>query len=193
MTLLPSTFEEIFEQNKRRIRYHIHRLNIQDPPQECFQVGTNALWQVYEKYQPDRQTQQNNDGNHVTRNGSSHPLPDRHPDEIPLPDDSDLWQTEKTSDSHKYKNIHHKGADIIYEMIPFDQVVDPSSDQTVTSSNNSSRGQLDIASWPIHKQKQKIETRQQPRASITRYATRYARYKHYLEYFQLCLYLVPVL
>ncbi|GAA0615920.1 hypothetical protein GCM10009001_36160 [Virgibacillus siamensis] len=47
-------FEEIFEQNKRRIHYQIHKLNIQDPHEEFFQEGLIAMWNAYEKYQPDK-------------------------------------------------------------------------------------------------------------------------------------------
>lgn len=47
-------FEEIFEQNKRRIHYYIHRLNIQDPHQEYYQEGLVAMWNAYEKYDPDK-------------------------------------------------------------------------------------------------------------------------------------------
>lgn len=48
------SFEEILKQNERRIRYHIHRLNIQDPHQDFFQEGLCALWNAYEKYEPDK-------------------------------------------------------------------------------------------------------------------------------------------
>ncbi|WP_343327858.1 sigma-70 family RNA polymerase sigma factor [Lentibacillus saliphilus] len=48
------TFEEIFKQNERRIHYHIHRLNIRDPHDEYFQEGLCALWNAYEKYEPDK-------------------------------------------------------------------------------------------------------------------------------------------
>lgn len=48
------SFEEIFEQNKRRIHYHIHKLNIRDPHKEYFQEGLCAMWNAYEKYQPDK-------------------------------------------------------------------------------------------------------------------------------------------
>ncbi|WP_077329048.1 sigma-70 family RNA polymerase sigma factor [Virgibacillus siamensis] len=47
-------FEEIFEQNKRRIHYHIHKLNINDPHDEFFQEGLIAMWNAYETYQPDK-------------------------------------------------------------------------------------------------------------------------------------------
>ena len=48
------TFEEIVEQNERRIHYHIHRLNIRDTEQEFFQEGLVAMWNAYEKHQPDK-------------------------------------------------------------------------------------------------------------------------------------------
>lgn len=48
------SFEEIFEQNKRRIHYHIHKLNIRDPHQDFFQEGLVALWNAYETHQPDK-------------------------------------------------------------------------------------------------------------------------------------------
>ncbi|WP_077328791.1 sigma-70 family RNA polymerase sigma factor [Virgibacillus siamensis] len=47
-------FEEIFEQNKRRIYHQIHNLNINDPQNEFFQEGLIAMWNAYEKYQPDK-------------------------------------------------------------------------------------------------------------------------------------------
>ncbi|QKY70206.1 sigma-70 family RNA polymerase sigma factor [Lentibacillus sp. CBA3610] len=48
------TFEEIFNQNERRIYYYIHRLNIQDPHQEFYQEGLVAMWNAYEKYRPEK-------------------------------------------------------------------------------------------------------------------------------------------
>ncbi|APC49605.1 hypothetical protein BME96_16020 [Virgibacillus halodenitrificans] len=50
----PFTFEQIYQQNKRRIHYQIHRLNIDDPHQEFFQEGLTAMWHAYEKYDPDK-------------------------------------------------------------------------------------------------------------------------------------------
>lgn len=47
-------FEEIFQQNKRRIHYHIHKLHINDPHREYFQEGLCALWNAYEKHEPDK-------------------------------------------------------------------------------------------------------------------------------------------
>jgi len=51
---VPMTFEEIFEQNKRRIHYHIHKLNIRDPHQEFYQEGLCALWNAYDAYKPEK-------------------------------------------------------------------------------------------------------------------------------------------
>ncbi|MFD1362394.1 sigma-70 family RNA polymerase sigma factor [Lentibacillus salinarum] len=48
------TFEEIFKQNELRIHYHIHRLNIRDPHHEYYQEGLVAMWNAYEKYEPDK-------------------------------------------------------------------------------------------------------------------------------------------
>ncbi|GAQ19569.1 RNA polymerase sigma factor [Oceanobacillus picturae] len=50
----PYTFEDIYEQNKRRIHYHIHKLNLQDPHKEYYQEGLIAMWQAYQKYNPDK-------------------------------------------------------------------------------------------------------------------------------------------
>src|SRR5690625_3290408 len=50
------SFEEIMKQNERRVHYHIHRLNLQDPQQEFYQEGLVAMWNAYEKYQPDKGT-----------------------------------------------------------------------------------------------------------------------------------------
>ncbi len=48
------SFEEIFEQNKRRIYYQIKKMNIRDPHNDYFQEGLVALWNAYETYQPDK-------------------------------------------------------------------------------------------------------------------------------------------
>ncbi|MHA6250816.1 sigma-70 family RNA polymerase sigma factor [Oceanobacillus sp. CAU 1775] len=48
------SFEEIVEQNERRIHYHLHKLRIQDPHQEFYQEGLIAMWSAYKKYQPDK-------------------------------------------------------------------------------------------------------------------------------------------
>lgn len=48
------TFEDVYKQNKRRIYYHIHQLNLKDPHQEFFQIGLTSLWQAYKTYQPDK-------------------------------------------------------------------------------------------------------------------------------------------
>lgn len=50
------SFEEIVKQNERRIHYHIHKLNLQDPHQEFYQEGLFAMWNAYRKYQPDKGT-----------------------------------------------------------------------------------------------------------------------------------------
>src|SRR5699024_12583704 len=54
MTELSYSFEEIYEQNKRRIHYHIHKLNIRDPHQDFFQEGLVALWNAYETHEQDK-------------------------------------------------------------------------------------------------------------------------------------------
>lgn len=46
------TFEEIFEQNKRRIHYHIHKLRIDDQHHEFYQEGLYVMWNAYQAYQP---------------------------------------------------------------------------------------------------------------------------------------------
>lgn len=48
------TFEDVYKQNKRRIYYHIHQLNLKDPHQEFFQIGLTSLWQAHKTYQPDK-------------------------------------------------------------------------------------------------------------------------------------------
>ncbi|WP_240458708.1 sigma-70 family RNA polymerase sigma factor [Virgibacillus sp. Bac330] len=48
------TFDEIVKQNERRIYYHLHKLNIRDPHHEFYQEGLVAMWNAYEKYQPDK-------------------------------------------------------------------------------------------------------------------------------------------
>ncbi|TRM12079.1 sigma-70 family RNA polymerase sigma factor [Lentibacillus cibarius] len=48
------TFEEIFQQNERRIHYQIHKMNIRDPHHDFFQEGLVALWNAFETYQPDK-------------------------------------------------------------------------------------------------------------------------------------------
>lgn len=48
------SFEEIFEQNERRIHYHLHKLNIHDPHKEYYQEGLIAMWTAHKNYQPDR-------------------------------------------------------------------------------------------------------------------------------------------
>ncbi|MEC5425299.1 sigma-70 family RNA polymerase sigma factor [Virgibacillus sp. C22-A2] len=48
------TFEDFYQQNKRRIHYQIHKLNIHDPHKEYFQEGLCAMWNAYQTYQPDK-------------------------------------------------------------------------------------------------------------------------------------------
>lgn len=48
------SFEELFQQNERRIHYHIHKLNIQDPHHEFFVEGMYAMWCAYKNYRPDQ-------------------------------------------------------------------------------------------------------------------------------------------
>ncbi|GGA91587.1 RNA polymerase sigma factor [Ornithinibacillus halotolerans] len=48
------SFEEIYNQNKNRIHYQIHRLNIRDPHNEFYVEGIYALWNAYKKYEPDK-------------------------------------------------------------------------------------------------------------------------------------------
>lgn len=47
-------FEDIVKQNERRVHYQIHKLNIRDPHQEFFQEGLVAMWNAYEKHEPDK-------------------------------------------------------------------------------------------------------------------------------------------
>ncbi|QKY70282.1 sigma factor [Lentibacillus sp. CBA3610] len=74
------TFEEIFEQNKRRNNYHIHKLNIPDPHQAFFQEGLVAMWQAYESYQPDKAPMATY-FNDMTRNRMIDTIRRRHPAE----------------------------------------------------------------------------------------------------------------
>lgn len=48
------SFEEILEQNERRIYYHIFKLRIDDPHKEYYQEGLFAMWRAYETYRPDK-------------------------------------------------------------------------------------------------------------------------------------------
>ena len=48
------TFEEIYNQNKQRIHYHILQLNIHDPHREFYVEGLTALWHAYKTYNPDK-------------------------------------------------------------------------------------------------------------------------------------------
>ncbi|MFC3040700.1 sigma-70 family RNA polymerase sigma factor [Virgibacillus xinjiangensis] len=54
MTQQKPSFEEICQQNERRIHYQIHKLNIRDPHQEYYQEGLFAMWNAYERYEPDK-------------------------------------------------------------------------------------------------------------------------------------------
>ncbi len=48
------TFEEIFEQNERRIYYHMLKLGIKDPHREFYVEGIYAMWMAYKKYNPNK-------------------------------------------------------------------------------------------------------------------------------------------
>lgn len=48
------SFEDIFNQNKRRMHYQIHKRNIQDPHNEFYVEGLYAMWSAYKKYRPDQ-------------------------------------------------------------------------------------------------------------------------------------------
>lgn len=56
------SFEEIYEQNKKRIHYQMNRLRIRSKLEDIsliedfYQEGLFALWNAYEKYDPDRGT-----------------------------------------------------------------------------------------------------------------------------------------
>ncbi|MFC3041454.1 sigma-70 family RNA polymerase sigma factor [Virgibacillus xinjiangensis] len=54
MTYQKPSFEEIYQQNQRRIHYQISKLNIIDPHKEYFQEGLCAMWNAYERYEPDK-------------------------------------------------------------------------------------------------------------------------------------------
>lgn len=47
-------FNTIYNQNRKRIHYHIHALNIRDSDLEWLQIGSIALWQAYRQYEPDK-------------------------------------------------------------------------------------------------------------------------------------------
>ena len=47
------SFEEIMKQNERRVHYHIHKLQVNDPHQEFYQEGLVAIEDAYETHQPD--------------------------------------------------------------------------------------------------------------------------------------------
>lgn len=48
------SFEEILEQNERRIHYQINQLHIRDVNQEYYSEGLVALWNAYKTYKPDK-------------------------------------------------------------------------------------------------------------------------------------------
>lgn len=48
------SFEEIYEQNKKRIHYHMNKLGIQGSKEDFYQEGLFVLWNAYEKYEPDK-------------------------------------------------------------------------------------------------------------------------------------------
>jgi RNA polymerase sigma factor (sigma-70 family) len=48
------TFEEIFKQNEKRIYYHMHKLGIHDPFGDFYSEGLYAMWNAYQKYEPDK-------------------------------------------------------------------------------------------------------------------------------------------
>jgi len=48
------TFEEIYNQNKNRIYYQMHKLRIHDPHNEYYTEGLYAMWQAHKKYEPDK-------------------------------------------------------------------------------------------------------------------------------------------
>ncbi len=48
------TLEEIFEQNEKRIHYHMLKLGINDPHREFYVEGLYAMWMAYKKYDPDK-------------------------------------------------------------------------------------------------------------------------------------------
>src|SRR5699024_8180249 len=49
-------FEAIFKENENRIHYHLHKLGIKDPYNEFYVEGMYAMWQAYQKFQPDKGT-----------------------------------------------------------------------------------------------------------------------------------------
>lgn len=46
------TFDEIFNQNEKRIHYHMLKLGINDPHREFYVEGIYAMWIAYKKYEP---------------------------------------------------------------------------------------------------------------------------------------------
>lgn len=47
-------FEEIVEQNRKRIYYQMQRLGIRDPYGDFYAEGLHAMWMAYKKYEPDK-------------------------------------------------------------------------------------------------------------------------------------------
>jgi len=48
------SFEEIFNQNEKRIYFHMQRLGIHDTHREFYLEGLYAMWMAYKKYEPDK-------------------------------------------------------------------------------------------------------------------------------------------
>ncbi|MFC4557643.1 sigma-70 family RNA polymerase sigma factor [Virgibacillus kekensis] len=53
-TAIGKSFETILEENENRIYFQIHKLHINDPHQEFYQEGLEALWNAYLSYLPDK-------------------------------------------------------------------------------------------------------------------------------------------
>src|SRR5699024_9792430 len=47
-------FETIYNQNKNRIHYQMHKLGIHDPHNEYYTEGIYTMWNAYKKYQPNK-------------------------------------------------------------------------------------------------------------------------------------------
>ncbi|MBP2077985.1 sigma-70 family RNA polymerase sigma factor [Oceanobacillus polygoni] len=48
------TFEEIVNQNEKRIHYYIYQLKIRDNNEDFYSEGLFALWNAYETYEPNK-------------------------------------------------------------------------------------------------------------------------------------------
>ncbi|WP_115771546.1 hypothetical protein [Oceanobacillus arenosus] len=46
------SFEEMYEQNERRIQYHIYKLHMDDLDQDFYVTRLYMLWIAYKKFQP---------------------------------------------------------------------------------------------------------------------------------------------